>query len=382
MKETYEPSGSLEREHGDKREALQPVFEQKAKEIERDGLKMMEELHDGKDVFHTSEHPKSMEIRADKIAEVLHASKEERMLAKMDIAYHDTIIEKDEADPGSVIGMIKRHRGAREGDKPNGAEGNEAKSADELIKRMIQANEEAGEEVFTETHMKNARWAIDATYPDVALGADFKGAAFEEYPYYEIAIRNNSELGELLAELKEQGITKGALFYQPHMETPLEKGEKVPNEVLMTALADLGASGMGSVEEFAQEGDNEMRELLGNLRKEEVLERVANGDEEADVADRGKAAAMCTGWLESQPSFAVWQALRFEKIAHLMKEKQGMADEDIQGLRKLFGNYAQNVRGQRDRAREVKSKYEEIKTSLGEKESFKYLARTMHYEIK
>ncbi len=381
MKETYEPSGSLERGHEDKMEAMHPVFEQKAKEIERDGLQMMKELHDGKDVFHTSEHPISMEMRADKLAEVFHASPEERMLTKMAIAYHDTIIEKDEADPGSVIGMIKRHRGAREGDKPNGAEGNEAKSADELIKRMRQANEEAGEEVFTKAQMEKARWGIDATYPDVALGADFKGASFEEYPYYEVAIKNNSELGELLTELKEQGITKGALFYQPHLENPLEKGQKVPHEVLMTALADLGASGMGSIEEFAQEGDNEMRELLGNLRNVDVLERVANGNEEVNIADRGKASAMFTGWLESQPSFAVGQALRFEKIAHLLKEKQGMADEDVRGLRKLFGNYVQNIRGVRDRARDVKVKYEEIKTGLGEKEAFQYLARTMHYEI-
>lgn len=359
------------------------IFEKKGEEIERKGLAMMKELHDGKDIFHTSEHPKQMEVRANRIADVLHVSPEQRMLAGMAVAWHDVIIEKDEADPGSIVSMIKRHRGARVGDKPNGAEGNEAKSADALIKQMEKANEEAGEEVFTEQHMKTGRWAIDATYPDVAVGEapEFKGSVFEEYPYYEIAVGNNPQLGELLNELKEQGIVKGANFYQPHLETALEKGEKVPMEVLLTALSDLGVAGMGSTEEFAEEGDKEMRELLGNLRKPEIGDRVANGDEEEDVGDRAKASAFFSGWLESQTSFVTWQALRFEKIAHLLKETQMLADDEIQGLRSLFGNYVKNIRGVRDRAQEVKSKYEEIKTGLGEKEAFQYLARTMHYEM-
>lgn len=387
MDEMPKQSSETPRDAREIREAkeMQPMFERKAQEVCDEGFGMMRELHDGKDVFHTSEHPKEMEARAEEIAGVLHASFEERMLTKDAIAWHDVIIEKDEADPGSVVAMIKRHRGARVGDKPNAENGNEAKSADELIKRMEQANEEAkkaGEgEVFTKTQMEKVRWAIDATYPDVALGPDFKGALFEEYPYYEIAIRNNPELGTLLAELKEQGITKGANFYQPHLETYLEKGEKVPVEVLMTALSDLGTAGMGSVQEFAVEGDKEMRELLGNLLKPDVLKRVADGGEETDIADREKASAFFSGWLESQTSFATWQALRFEKIAHLLKETQGMGDDEVQGLRDLFGNYVQNIRGVRDRAQEVKSKYEEIKTELGEKEAFQYLARTMHYEI-
>lgn len=387
MNEDYKKSSGFRTEMSGEKEMRerQPMFERKAQEVRDEGFRMMRELHDGKDIFHTSEHPEGMEAASDKIGDVLHASGEERMLAKDAIAWHDVIIEKDEADSGNVVAMIKRHRGARVGDKPNAENGNEAKSADELIKRMEQANEEAkknGEpEVFTKPQMEKVRWAIDATYPDVALGPDFKGALFEEYPYYEIAIRNNPALGELLNELKEQGIVKGANFHQPHMETPLEKGEKVPLEVLLTALSDLRVAGMGSVQEFALEGDKEMRELLGNLLKEDVLQRVANGEEEADIADREKASAFFSGWLESQASFATWQALRFEKIAHLLKETQGMGDDEVQGLRGLFGHYVQNIRGVRDRAQEAKSKYEEIKTRLGEKEAFQHLARTMHYEI-
>lgn len=367
---------------------VNPVFEHYTKEIARQGYMMMEEIHDNRDVFHISEHPRSMERRAETIGTALGASPEEMLLTKDAIAFHDTIIEVDEADPGSVVAMIKRHRGARVGDKLFGYEGNESKSADELIVRMEKANaqskEDTGKEIFTQEQMDNVRWAIDATYPDVLMlrfedyHEEING---KQYDYYAIAREQNHELAVLLDELKEQGITKGALFYQPHLENSLSKGEKVPVEVLMTALPDLGAAGMAPTEEFAGEGDKEMRELLGNLRKPEIWDRVANGDEEADIADRVNASTFFCGWLESQTSFATWQALRFEKIAYLLKETQMLPDDYVDGLRNLFSNYIKNIRGVRDRAHEVKSKYEEIKTGHGEKEAFQYIARTMHYEI-
>lgn len=60
------------------------------------------------------------------MATILHLTPEQSLLASLFIAYHDTVIEYDEADPNNIVGTIRRHRGAREDDNPPyGSNGNE-----------------------------------------------------------------------------------------------------------------------------------------------------------------------------------------------------------------------------------------------------------------
>lgn len=361
------------------------VFENASKEIKLNGYRFHEQAHDreGRDpkTYHTSEHPRTLEGRAKQMVEVLRLSPKQRVVIEVAIAWHDTVIEYDEADPNNLLAMIRRHRGAREGDKPKGTEGNEGKSARLLEQEMRKANEIAKQEIFTEEQIHAARWAIDATYPDVSLGSDFKGATFEEYPYYETAIAQNPDLGALFDELRTQGITKGPLFFQPHLEKPLEGGQKVPREVLIVALSDIGAAGSAEKETFFKEGDDEMRELYANLRKPDVMRRLTESDEETEQTNREKVAAAFIGWLDSQPGFAAWQALRFEKILHLLKQQNDITPEEEQGLRAQFSHFADNVRAARDRVKGLKTKSEEIKSISGEKAAFAYLAQNLHYEI-
>ena len=330
-------------------------------------------------IFHTSEHPHTLEGRKEQMADVLHLSLKQRAVAGMTIAWHDTVIEYDEADPNNLLAMIRRHRGAREGDAPFGREGNEGKSARLVEDEMRRANKEAGIEIFTEEDIRAAVLGVDATYPDANLGKDFKGAQFDEYPYFAIALEQNPYLGKLFAELKEGGLVKGPLFSQPHLEKPLEDGIPVPKEVLVVALADLGAAGFSSTEEFFNEGNDEMRELYGNLRRPEVLSRMGSGESDADRADREKAMGAFVGWLNSQAGFAAWQALRFEKIVHLLKQQNAITKEEGAGLRGQFSHYGDNIRAALERARNLKAQVEEIKSRTGEKEAFQYLAEAMGY---
>ena len=364
-------------------EAKEMTFEAISEGVRIEGLYFHKQEHDaeGKDpkVFHTSEHPRTMERRGEKMADIFHLSPEERGIMDSAIAWHDTVIEYDPADPGNLLAMVKRHRGAREGDKPSGTLGNEGTSARLLEGEMLKANEKAGKELFTEEQIRTAVWAVEATYPDVNLGPDFKGAPFEEYPYYATALEQNPDLKELFDELKEQGIVKGPLFFQPHLEKALEKGESVPREVLITALADLGAAGLAGDKEFFNEGDSEARELYANLRRSDVMRRLSEGGEEADKADREKVTVVLTGWLDSQPGFAVWQALRFEKIVHLLKKQNALSQEEEAGLRGQFSRYPENVRAARDRAKEARETIEKLKSTAGEKEAFLYLTRTLGF---
>ena len=182
-------------------------------------------------------------------------------------------------------------------------------------------------------------------------------------------------------ELKIQGITKGPLFFQPHLERPLEEGQKVPKEVLIVALSDLGAAGSAEKEVFFKEGDDEMRELYANLRRPDVMRRLTEGDEDADHADRQKVASAFFGWLDGQPGFAAWQALRFEKILYLLKLTESITPDEEQGLRAQFNHFTENIRSTRDRAKELRSGFQEIQSAQGEKAAFMYLAKNLHYEI-
>ncbi|TSC71030.1 MAG: hypothetical protein G01um101470_765, partial [Parcubacteria group bacterium Gr01-1014_70] len=247
----------------DNREATETAetsFEEASKAIRDNGYRSHREAHDkeGRDpkTYHTSEHPRTMEGRAEQMANTFRLSPEERAAVKMEIAWHDTTIEYDKADPNNLLAMIRRHRGAREGDTPKGADGNEGQSARSLEQEMREVNRLAKREIFTEEQIHNGVWAIDATYPDVNFGQDFKGAKFKEYPYYDVAIAQNPDIGALFDELETQGINKGPLFFQPHLEKPLEEGQKVPKEVLVVALSDLGAAGTAEKEVFFKEGAN------------------------------------------------------------------------------------------------------------------------------
>lgn len=246
---------------------------------------------------------------------------------------------------------------------------------------MRKVNEREKKKIFSEEDIQNGRWSIDATYPEVNLGSDLKGAAFKEYPHYEVALHQNPEFGELLGKLEIQGLTKGPLFFQPYLEKPLEQGEKIPKEVLIVALADLGVAGLAEKEVFFQEGDDEMRELYGNLRKPEVIHRLLEGETEADLGDRQKVATTFLDWLKNQPGFAVWQALRFEKILFLLKQRENIASVEEQGLRALFSHFEGNIKATFWRAKEYESRFKKTQAEQGEKAAFRELARDLHYEI-
>lgn len=372
MKNLFESFGGK-----NKKEA---VFKKASREIEDKGYCFHAQEHDknGKDpkIYHSSEHPRILKKRAERMAEILHLSPRQCAVIEMAVAWHDVIIEYDKADQNNIAAMICRYRGAREGDKPNGAKGNEGKSARLLEQEMRRANELVKEEIFTEEEIRIAILAIDATYPDV-----IKGATFKDYPYYEIVIRQNPDLAVLFDELKTQGITNGSLFFQPHLERPLEERQKVPREVLIVALSDLGAAGFTEKEAFFKEGDSEMRELYANLRYPEVMRRLINGDAEIDQVDRQKVTSVFLGWLDSQPGFAAWQALRFEKILHLLRRQKNIIPKEEQGLRAQFSHFIENIRYTRDRAKELRSGFQKIQSTQGEKAAFLYLVQNLHYEI-
>lgn len=358
-------------------------FEKAAKKVKAEGYQLMEANHDlgGEDPkeYHTSEHPHSLEPRADRMADIFHSPHHKRELTNIYISFHDTIIEYKHADPKNIVGMIQRRRGAREGD-PSGSGGNEALSGQKMAEEMRRANEEAGREIFSEESIQTGIFAIDATYPGVDFGPDFKGAPFEKYPQYKTIIEENPAAKETIDMLKGRGIERGPLFFQPHLESALERGEKVPTEVLITALADLGAAGIEGRSKFFAEGDAEFRELYENIRKPENLSRLLEGDGDADREDRAKVVGAMTSWLQSQPGFAAWQMLRFEKIVHLLKQNGEIDSAKEEGLRKMFEHYPDNVKSTLERVDSRKKDYERIKELGGEKQAFAYLAKEMGYK--
>ena len=51
-------------------------------------------------------------------------------------------------------------------------------------------------------------------------------------------------------------------WFQPHLEKPLEEGQKVPREVLIVALSDLGAAGIAEKELFFKKVDRDIPPFL------------------------------------------------------------------------------------------------------------------------
>ena len=369
----------------DAENSSETTFEKVSRRIADRGLDFHGKEHDesGRDpkTYHTSEHPRVLESRAKQMAEALELSPKQYALADMAIAWHDTVINYDRADQNEILSMVRRHRGARAGDKPKGADGNEGASAGLLEEQMRDENKISNSKIFTEEDIRIARWAIDATYPDVNLGSDFKGAVFEEYPYYGAAISQNPELGKFMEELKGEGIIKGPMFFQPHIEMPMERGEKVPKEVLVVAFSDLGAAGLGEEVVFLREGDDEMRELYANLRRPEVMSRLINGNEEEDIKDRERVSGAFFAWLKNQPGFAIWQALRFEKILCLMRRQDDITRNQELKLRAQFCHFIDNSRASLKRSRIMEAEFNGIKSERQDKESFAYLAKNTGYAI-
>jgi len=358
------------------------IFEATAKKIIERGYERMSREHDhgGRDpkIYHVSEHPRTLEGRAEKIASILGLSPKEHLLVRMGIAFHDLVIGYDTPDPDKLLGVIRRHRGARVGDIPKGLHGNEAKSAIALAQDMRKANTRAGQEIFSIEDIGNATWTIDATYPNIDLGADSSGAPFESYPYFEIAMKNQ-ELKKFVEDSRSKGVIKGPHFFQPHLEQALEQGTPVPHEVLTVALSDLGGGGIDAKERFFKEGDDEMRELYVNLQSPKtwgsVMQQNAVGR-----ANREKVTRALLLWLDRQVGFIVWQALRFEKIMHLSEKNGDITHDEAEKLRALFSNYVPNARATYERSQIMRKELEHITQDKNEYEAFLHLTRSMHFE--
>jgi len=356
-------------------------FIQAAEEVISAGDALMAKNHDSgpkQKEFHTSGHPRTLKYRAEVTAQIFELSNRRMLLSKIIINYHDTIInfnpaaEYDPTKPETMVSMIMRHRGAREGDKPNGENGNEALSAKAMVEEMRKKLDQDGNPIFTEEEIATAVLAVDATYPDVELGKDFQGAEFKKDPYYAELTKKNPDLGKFIDSLEERGITKGIKFTQPHLENLLENGKCVPEEVLAMAMSDLGGCGIMRPEEFFEEGNSEFRELYSNIRKHLAM---LTTDKSKDK-ERAIAVKAMQGWMNSQARFATWQMIRFEKIVYLLRENGQIKEEDEKDLRDYFSQYTSNINASLDRV-------ERVNKILGEERDemmgFVYMAEQMGY---
>lgn len=353
------------------------TFEQATLQLIREGHEEMIEASVRENrVYHTENHPDTLIKRAGLVYEIFDTTEKQKLLSEFAIMKHDAVISVTRANPEDIVATITRHRGAREGDL-FGAEGNEGKSARRAELAMFQVNERAGVPVFLEEDIKTVGFAVEATYPEIKAGAHFK-----EYPNYEAIAKQNPKVAEVIDWLEEQGIDKGLLFFQPHLEKPLEGGDKVPPEVLVMILDDLGGPGLASPEQFAEEGDKEFQELFENIKKPENFKRLTEGDEEKDENDRKKASSAMIGWLKSQPGFAAWQMLRIEKITILLQKNGQLTDAKTAKLHSVFNKFEGNVKSALVRAQETEKKFNDIKAQKGSKTAFKFLAESMHYQNK
>ena len=361
------------------RESPSDLIEQQKKKLEiakiitRTGLDLHDHNHgensaDPKD-YHGSEHPETLVSHAKMMADIFKCSLEELSLAEMMFAYHDTVINYKKPNPNDLLDRVVRNRGALEGDNQGvGVSGNEAQSAELLKEKMRDAK------VFTPEEIETGVFGIHTTYTDVNFGAVFK-----DYAYYDVAKKQNPELGSLIEKLGREDIEKGLLLSQPHLEKALEEKKKVSPAVLVVALMDFGAAGFAGSEEFFQGGDAEMRELYYNIKQPEAMSRLTTGEGETDASDRARVAKAFLAWVDVQPSFAVWQALRFEKIIYLLKQNNGINAEQEKGLREFFGNYSANINAALSRAKSLRAEYDKSARE-DEKKAFISLTHSMHYK--
>jgi hypothetical protein len=356
------------------REAV--TFESASAELIAMGEQLMRENSQRENrKYHTIEHPHTLERRAGKIAEVFGLSERQKVLVRIAIAWHDTIINFTPASPDNIAATITRHRGAREGDDPTGVQGNEALSAQAMELEMRRMNERAGSAIFSDEEIQTAIFMVEATYPGVRFGAVFK-----DYPYYAKIVEQNPGVGEIIEELEQEGIKNGLLFFQPHLENPLEPRKRIPAEAFVMVLDDLGGAGLATREEFAIEGDKEFQELFANISNPENLRRLAEGNTKKDEADRQEAAGVMIGWLKSQTGFVAWQMLRIEKIIHLLRQNGQIDTAKGVELRLAFTKFESNIRDTLERARSIEREYNAV-VGINPKAAFSYLAKAMHYSI-
>jgi hypothetical protein len=341
-----------------------------------DGMKVAEGAG-GERAFHSDGHILSMLGRADKLGKIFKLPPGGESLYKIGIAWHDTIINSDKPTAADgVLGKIRRHRGAREGDAPFGGVGNEALSAaacEKAIREACRTNNVPPEDVGR--YIESIRFQIEATYPGVDFGKDFQGLAFQDYPDFTKIIEKNPEMGEIILELGVKGITKGNLFYQPHLENALKNRKDVPLEVIITTLSDLGAAGMNT-EEFLKEGLQEYVELNWNLRG-----RLVGENDELSAEERVKVAEDVFKWLDSQVGFAVLQMLRNAKIRDLLKENGVIDDEQEKQFKETFSHFEDSIKRSYDRAQEVKKEYEATRNESGDEKAMEYLLMKMGFAV-
>ena len=331
--------------------------------------------------FHTLEHPEGMQRKAERLADILGLSMEQKKRGSMAIAWHDTIINKDSPLADNIIGSIKRHRGSREGDQPAGINGNEAKSADVMEESMREVNVKAGKKIFSADDFRIQRLSIDATYPAVEGGSNFQGLPFNEYPYFKEIILENPQAANIFVQLEETGITKGILFYQPHMEIPLEAGEQIPLEVFAVAQADLGTAGMDGREAFFLEGDLEYQELHENINPEN-LKRLLEDTQEQDEVDRRKVLEDMIKWLYSQPSFAAFQYLRSLKMVGLMEKNAQINNDQVVKLKEATtGKSHDSISAAIERAKSIEGKVKSLIKPGDSRDALAYIAKEMHYSL-
>lgn len=376
---------------------LPESFEQACNMLVKEGDDLMEKNHGSqgdKKVYHTLENHSGapMQGRAKEIGDILGLTSRQQKLIAVFISWHDTMIGYDAPKEDNIVGMISRHRGARDSDseisqgKPSmGSQGNEAVSNKLMRAAMERVNQEAGEIIFTQEDMEIGEWAIDATFPKSDLGPDFKGVEFIQDPLYEEIAARNPAVVRTIAYLQEHGVTKGPHFSQPHLEDPLLKeGKEIPLEVFTVAFADLGMAGFAkNPEEFFIEGDNEGKEVYHNLRKPDNIKRLLGDDEARDIEDprdtedRGKASQALLGWLASQAGFAMWQMIRFEKVIHAMTKNGQMTPEKEQLTRELLGKHEANIKASVDRSMRARAEYDLVLTEQGDRAAFACVAQEM-----
>jgi len=350
------------------------IFEQSSMKLIKNAREeMIENSRNEKRVYHTQEHPDALLERAEKIANIFDLTNHQKLLCKLAIAYHDLIILTDLPDPGNITATIKRHRGAREGDLC-GQEGNEGQSAKKAELAMRQINESYKSTVFSEEDIKIVFSSIEATYPDTKL------TTFKSDPDYEEIIKINPKREGVITWLEERQIDKGLLFFQPHLEKPLEKGELIPFEVLVMILADLSGSGLVSRDEFALEGDKEFQELYVNIANPDKQKILLESDSEKDEALREKASLEILKWLNIQVGFVAWQMLRIEKIIFLLIKNKQINPLVGEKLRSIFNKFENNIKDSFERANHTDKEYLEIKENKGSKSAFAYLLDTLHFK--
>ncbi len=341
--------------------------------------------------YHNIEHPMELYNRAEKMANIFGLSEERKLMTKIIISYHDAIIDTvappdympGVSAPQVLTAMVTRKRGAMEGDFSAGVNGNEARSAELCADAMIKSG------VYNKKDIDTAKLGIQVTYPGVEGGPDWRGVLFDneqDKEYYDNAIKNQKGFGEMVERLKQKGIVKGIKFFQPHLENALQKGEKVPEEVLIMAMSDLGGSGIISAEQFEKEGNAEGREVKSN-----IVNNMKNLlSQEGWVSERENVVRDIQSWFDAQVTFPVIQAIRFEKIVSLLK-KNGQLDSGREaGLREMFSHFTENALGSLKRAEEAEDyragKIDDngnIKTQAekpDEMSVFKYMAKRMGYE--